>query len=167
MDTTGAFYRPEDLSRLKKKTKTERIVVWSLAGLTLAICVLLCCLTTTRNASRMELATLITSCLGGWLVIYRRTFGLQDLRHEQEHAVHLMESPHSALRGRLEITGERLRIKNSIRVRVLRLDDGEQSHRLMVIEKMVRALAPYDGRQVTLSLAGSYVAGIGGEDEDP
>ena len=164
MDTIQDLYRPEDMIRLKKKHKREGVAVWALAGVTLGLCVLFCCLTTTRNAPRMELATLITSCLGGWLVIYRRTFGLLDVKHEQGHAVHLMETERETLRGRLTVTKERLRIKNSIRIRILELDDGKQTRRLKVIENRVDALKPYDGQQVTLSMAGGYVAGIGGAD---
>ncbi len=164
MDTIQDFYRPEDLIRLKKKMKRERVAVLALAGVTLGLCILFCCLTTTRNALRMELATLITSCLGGWLVIYRRVFGLQDTKHEEEHAAYLLEAPRSSLRGRLQITKERLRIKGSIRIRILLLDDGRTTRRLKVNETRVPALRPYDGKTVTLSLAGGYVAGIGGED---
>lgn len=164
MDTIRDFYRPEDLIRLKTKRKRERVTVWALAGVTLVVCVLFCCLTTTRNAQRMELATLITSCLGGWLVIYRRVFGLQAAKHEEEHAAYLLEAPRSSLRGRLQITKERLRIKGSIRIRILLLDDGEETRRLKVNETQAPVLRPYDGKTVTLSLAGGYVAGIGGDD---
>ena len=87
---TKDFYRPEDLSRLKQKEKRERVWVWALAGLTLALCVLFCCLTNTANAGRMETATLITSCIGGWLVIYGRVFGVQEARYEREHAAYLI-----------------------------------------------------------------------------
>ena len=167
MDTIRDFYRPEDLIRLKTKRKRERVTVWALAGVTLVVCVLFCCLTTTRNAQRMELATLITSCLGGWLVIYRRVFGLQAARYEQEHAAYLLESERTTLRGRLQITKERLRIKNSIRIRILLLDDGEETRRLKVNETRVRDLKPYEGKLVTLVLSGGYVAGIGGDHADP
>ena len=164
METIRNFYRPEDLIRLKTKMKRERVAVMALAGVTLALCVLFCCLTTTRNALRMEIHTLITSCLGGWLVIYRRVFGLQAARREEEHAAYLLESEQTTLRGKLQITKERLRIKGSIRIRILLLDDGKEARRLKVNETQVRALRPYDGKTVTLSLAGGYVAGIGGED---
>ncbi len=164
MDTIKDFYRPEDLDRLKQKTRRERVWVWLLSGTTLALCVLFCCLTNTRNAGRMELATLICSCLGGWLVIYRRVFGLLDAKHEQEHARYLLGAPRTSLKGKLGITKERLRIRDSIRIRILTLDDGEKLQRLKVNESQLRALRPYDGKTVTLLLAGGYVAGIGGKD---
>ena len=165
MDTIQEFYRPEDLVRLEKKMKRERVTAWALAGATLALCVLFCCMTTTRNAERMELATLIASCLGGWLVIYRRVFGVQDAKHELEHARHLLDTPRTVLRGKLEITRERLRIKDSIRIRILLLDDGEQKRRLWVNETKVSALRSRDGQQVSLRMVGNYVAGIGGDHE--
>lgn len=164
METIQDLYSPEELSRLEKKIKRERAWVFGVAGLTLALCVLFCCLTTTANYEKMELAALITSAVGGWVVIYRRVFGLQEARHELEHARYLLEAPRTSLRGRLTVTRERLRIKNSIRIRILQLDDGERVHHLKVNETQVRALKDLDGKTVTVSLAGGYVAGIGGED---
>ena len=164
MEHLNDLYRPEDLSRLEKKIKRERAWIWILAGATLALCVLFCCLTDSRNAGRMELAAEICSCLGGWLVIYRRIFGLQEAKHQRDHVQHLLEAPRTSLRGRLTITKERMRIKNSIRFRVLLLDDGEQLRRLKVNETRVRLLQPFDGKEVTLELADGYVAGIEGEE---
>ncbi len=157
------FYRPEDLDRLKQKEKRERAWVWAFAGLTLSLCVLFCCLTTTANANRMELATLITSCVGGWLVIYRRLFGMLDAKHEREHAHYLLSAEKRTVRGKLTVTKDRLRIRDSIRIRILLLEDGKKTQRLKVNENKVRALRPYDGKTVTLTLAGGYVAGIGGD----
>ena len=166
MDTIQDLYRPEDLIRLENKCKRERGIVWALAGITLALCVLFCCLTDSRSAARMELATVLCSILGGWLVIYRRTFRLKAAGHELEHAQHLLETEHSTLQGRLTVTRERLRIKNSIRIRGLLLENEEGVHRLRVNETQVPVLQRWDGQQVTLRLAGSYVAGIGGEAPD-
>ena len=166
METIQKLYRPEDLPRLEKKIKRERRLIWALAGLTLAACILLACLTNTANAEEMELAAIVCSTVGGWLVIYRRLFGLLEARYELQHARYLLETPGDILRGRLSITKERLRIKNSIRIRILLLEDGEQTRRLKVNETRVKALRPWDGRQVTVELAGGYVAGIGGADAD-
>ncbi len=164
METIRDLYSPEDISRLQKKIKREWAWVLGGAGLTLALCVALCCLTTTANWRRMELAVIAVSTLGGWFVIYRRLYGLRDGRHELQHAEYLRDEPRSLLRGRLGVTKERMRIKNSIRFRVLTLEDGEQVRRLKVNENRVKALKEWDGKPVTVSLAGGYVAGIGGSD---
>ena len=161
------LYGPEDLNRLERKIVWERVLVWGIAALTLGLCVLFCCLTTTRNAGKMELYTLITSCLGGWLVIYLRVFGLLETKHEREHVRYLLRAERSEVRGKLGITRERMRIKNSIRFRVLTLEDGGKTQRLKINETLVRELKPYDGQTVTLVISGGYVAGIGGEHADP
>ena len=163
METIQRLYSPADLPRLEKKIKGERRLIWALAGLTLAACILLACLTNTANAEEMELAAILCSTVGGWLVIYRRLFGLLETRYELQHARYLLETPGDILRGRLSITKERLRIKNSIRIRILLLEDGKKTQRLKVNENKVRALRPYDGKTVTLTLAGGYVSGIGGD----
>ena len=164
MGTLRDFYGPADLGRLDRKIMRERIAVWGLGALTLGLCVLFCCLTTTRNAGRMELYTLVTSCLGGWIVIYLRLFGLQESLHEREHARYLMRGERRELRGKLGITKERMRIKNSIRFRILTLEEDGKIQRLKVNETRVRDLKPFEGQSVTLVLSGGYVAGIGGDD---
>jgi len=167
METRLDLYCREDLPRLKRNIKIQRALVWILAGGTLALCVLFCCLCNSRNAIQMERAAILTSTVGGWLVIYRRLFGLQEAKYELQHAEHLVETPTTSLRGTLTITRERLRIKNSIRIRILLLDDGQRVHRLMVNESRVRLLErELTGDPVTVRLAGGYVAGIGGGDED-
>ena len=157
------LYGRQDLKRLETKYRNARIAAALIAALTLGLCVLFCCLTTTANANRMELATLITSCVGGWLVIYRRLFGVLEAKHEREHAHYLLSAEKSTVRGKLTVTKDRLRIRDSIRIRILLLEDGKKTQRLKVNENMVRALRPYDGKTVTLTLAGGYVAGIGGD----
>lgn len=166
MDTIKELYSPEEFSRLERKIKRERVWVLVLPGLTLALCVLFCCLATTANAEEMALAAIGTSTVGGWLTIYRRLFGLQEARHELEHARHLADAPREQLRGRLTVTKEKLRIKNSIRIRMLLLDDGKRQHRLKVNETRVRQLQALDGKEAVLALAGSFVAGIGGVHAD-
>ena len=158
------MYSPEDIPRLEKKIRIERALVWGLAGLTLALCVLCCCLTTTANAERMELIAVICSTVGGWCVIYRRLFGLEETKHELEHARHLLETDLESAEGLLHVTKERLRIKKSIRIRIVTLEDGGHARRLMVNETRVGQLLPCDGQRARLWLAGSYVAGIGGCD---
>ena len=167
MDTIQKLFRPEDLSRLENKIKRERAWIFGLAGATLALCVLCCCLTTTANAEQMELAAVSISTVGGWLVIYRRLFGLQETRYELQHAQYLSQEHEELLRGRLTITKERMRIKSSIRFRVLLLEGGGETRRLKVDESRVKALKPWDGETVTVALAGGYVAGIGGSHADP
>lgn len=164
MDTIRDLYSPEDISRLQRKIKREWVWVLGAAGLTLLVCVVLCCRTTTANWRQMEIAVIAVSTLGGWFVIYRRLFGLRDSRHELQHAEYLRDETRTLLHGRLRVTRERLRIKNSIRIRILSLEDGETVRRLKVNENRVKALKEWDGKLVTLSLAGGYVAGIGGSD---
>ena len=164
MENIQNLYSPEELPRLEKRIRTERVLVWGGAGLTLLLCVLFCCLTRPENARQMEWAAILCSTLGGWFVIYRRLFGLRESRYELQHARYLADSPQTLLRGKLSVSKERLRIKNSIRIRILLLDDGKSCHRLKVNETRVKKLRPLDGKTVTVSLAGGYVAGIGGGD---
>ena len=48
---TKELYRPEDLSRLTKNRKRWRVLLLLLTALALGLCVLLCCMTNTRNAA--------------------------------------------------------------------------------------------------------------------
>ena len=104
METIQKLYSPEDLPRLEKKIKRERVLIWAAAALTLAVCIVLCCLTDTANAEEMELAAIVCSTVGGWVVIYRRLFGLLEARYELQHARYLLEEPCSTLQGQLRVT---------------------------------------------------------------
>ena len=70
MEQITELYGRQDLNRLKTKYRNAAAAAALIAALTLAVCVLLCCLTEPGNAEIMERAAVTVSVLGGWTVIY-------------------------------------------------------------------------------------------------
>lgn len=153
---TIELYRPEDLSRLTKQRKIWRVILLTLTALAVGACVLLCCLVTTRNAARMELAVILTSTLSGWVLITLRYELLVLSRREAEHTAHMLAAPRVTRTGTLSFTGDTVRIPNSIRVRRLTLQEGNEVRHLNVNVKRVKALGSLP-RQITVSTVHDFV----------
>ena len=153
------LYRPEDLSRLTKKRKIRRVVLLALTALAAGVCVLLCCLVTTRNARRMELAVILTSVLSGWVLITLRYELLVLARREAEHTANMLAGPRVTRTGTLSLTGDTMRIPNSVRVRRLTLQEGENVCRLSVNAGKVKMLGDLP-RQVTVCTVHDFVVAL-------
>ena len=153
---THELYRPEDLSRLTKQRKIRRAVLLTLTALAAGACVLLCCLVTTRNAARMELAVILTSTLSGWVLITLRYELLVLARREAEHTAHMLAGPRVTRAGVLCLSGDTVRIPNSIRVRRLTLQEGNEVKHLNVNVNRVKALGDLP-RQVTVCTVHDFV----------
>lgn len=158
MENTQELYSPRDIARLKRKNNIEKVVVWLIAAAVLAVCVLLCVNTTTANAVRMEYSTIAVFTVAGWVDLYLLRFAVAYGRHEIQHAEMLRAGEREELRGVLAVTKERLRIRNSVSIRIVTLEQDGQARRLKVIESRVRQLERLAGRETALYVANGYVA---------
>ena len=156
---TKELYRPEDLARLTKKRKIWRVVLLTLTALAMGACVLLCCLVTTRNAARMELAVILTSIFSGWILITLRYELVVLARREAEHTDNMLAGPRVTRTGTLSFTGETVRIPNSIRVRRLALQEGNEVRHLSVNVTRAKALGDLP-RQITVSTVHDFVVAL-------
>ena len=156
---TKELYRPEDLARLTKKRKIWRVVLLTLTALAMGACVLLCCLVTTRNAARMELAVILTSIFSGWILITLRYELVVLARREAEHTANMLAGPRVTRTGTLSFTGETVRIPNSIRVRRLALQEGNEVRHLSVNVTRAKALGDLP-RQITVSTVHDFVVAV-------
>lgn len=150
------LYSDADLTRLQRQIKRWRIVLWILAVTALAVCITLAALTGTKNAERMELATIAVSTLAGWFVIYGHIFIVSAAKRELSHAMMLRTEERQTVRGAVTVTNERIVIRNSITARRVEVLEDGQLRRLMVCESRAAALAKANA--VTLHTAHSYVA---------
>lgn len=156
---TYELYRPEELSRLTKQRKIWRVVLLALTALAVGLCVLLCCLVTTRNAARMELTVILTSILSGWVLITLRYELLVLARREAEHAAHMLAGPRVTRTGTLSLAEGAVRIPGSIRIRKLTLQEGAAVHRLSVDASRIKALGDLP-RQVTVDTVHDFVVAL-------
>ena len=158
MNTINELYSPGDISRLEKKRRTWRLVFWTIALAALAGCVGLALHAHTANELQMEHAAIVLSAAAGWVDLYIRRFVIVDTRHEITHARMLMEETRQSCEGVLTVTRERLRIKNSVTVRMVQLDDHGSVRRVRVIESKAGVLSGLSGRRVRIYTANGYAA---------
>ena len=160
MNTMIPLYGPEDLRRLDNGIRFTRCLCWALGLAALAVCVTLCCLTTTGSAGRLELCCIAVWTLAGWVVLYLRRFVLAEGRYERLHAEMLNQglAEAEALRGRVTVTAEKLHILRSIRITIVTMEDADGTHRLKVCRSRVKKLQAA-GDELTLYLVNGYIAG--------
>ena len=160
MNTMIPLYGPEDLRRLDNRIRFTRCLCWALGLAALAVCVTLCCLTTTGSAGRLELCCIAVWTLAGWVVLYLRRVVLAEGRYERLHAEMLNQglAEAEALRGRVTVTAEKLHILRSIRITIVTLEDADGTHRLKVCRSRVKKLQAA-GDELTLCLVNGYIAG--------
>ncbi len=158
MKTINELYSPEEISRLEIKKKKWRAVFWCIALGALAGCVGLALGTRTANEPQMQRSAILLSTAAGWVDLYIRRFVISALGHEITHAGMLLESERQSCEGVLTVTKERLRIRNSVTIRMLQLENGGKPQRVKVIETKVGALEALNGRRVRLWTANGYAA---------
>lgn len=156
---TIELYRSEDLIRLTKQRKIMRVLLLTLTALAVGVCVLLCCMVTTRNAARMELAVILTSILSGWILITLRYERLVLVRREAEHAANMLAGERVTRTGILSLTEDTVRIPGSIRVRRLTIQEGKTACRLSVNVKKLKLLGELP-RQVTVQTVHDFVVAL-------
>lgn len=169
MNEMSPLYRPEDIPALEQKEKKRKAVCLAAALLTLAVCVGCCLAAKTATMAAMEKAAAAACILGGWFVLYWRRFGLQDARQEVIHARRMLAGPAEELAGTVALTGERLRIKSSILVYPLRLEDTERPQLLYVNARVadgLRAALAGGPKTLRLRLVSHYVTAWGEAEEE-
>lgn len=130
-----------DLARLRQRIRQRRAVNALIAGAALIACIVLIACTGTRNAARMELATVIISTVAGWIVIYGSVFAVMASKRELRHATMLREEEWEAVSGAVTVTDERVVIRKSITARRVEVRGEKDVRRVLVCESRADALA--------------------------
>ena len=159
METREELYTEEEILALERKLRAGRTALALFAAAALAACVVLCCLTTPRNAARMELSVILLSTLAGWFALYRLRFGLRERKLEIGHARMLRSEPGERMEGSPELSGPEMRIRGSIRFCPVALRCGDEERRLRVIASKADALRRRDIASVYV--VNGFIAGIG------
>lgn len=153
------LYDDAAMTRLKRRIRRWRALLWVLAVGALAVCVGLIGRTGTANAARMEWAVIGVSTVTGWIVIYGGIFVVTAARRELAHADMLRCEERQAVSGAVTVTSERVAIRNSITARRVEVNTGGQTRRLLVCETRADALAAAGA--CVLYTAHSFVAAYG------
>ena len=108
------LYSQEEIGLLKKKRNVWIGIAVAVAALALAFCIFFCMRTNTANRDRMLLGTIISSTLGGWIVITVTHFVVEEYQNAEKHIVAVLEGPREYEEGSFEWTGEHLRVRKGI-----------------------------------------------------
>ena len=150
------LYPPERLERLKRRRKWVRLLLILLAAAALAVCVVLTCRVNTRNIYDMLLACICVSVGTAWIIIYFGIYTVRDAGRELEHAKHLAEGPREAVTGRVTLLNQKVRVRNSITLRKLRVETKKGPVLLNVHADKAEALRRA-GERLTLYTVHGYV----------
>lgn len=150
------LYDDAAMTRLERRIRLWRGLLWALAAVALAACLGMIARTGTANAARMELTVICVSTFAGWIVLYGRMFGVTAARRELAHANMLRREERQAVSGGVTVTNERVAIRNSITARRVEVTTDGQTRRLLVCETRAEALA--SAGATVLYTAHSYVA---------
>lgn len=150
------LYDPARLARLEKRCVLTKRLLWILALTALAVCVILTALVNSHNIYRMYLACVCISVGSAWLIIYFGIYVVRDGGRELEHAKHLAEGPREAVTGRVTLQKLKVRIRNSVTLRKVRVDTEQGPVNLNVhidkSEQLRRA-----GERLTLYTVHGYI----------
>lgn len=108
------LYSQEEIGLLKKKRNVWIGIAVAVAALALAFCIFFCMRTNTANRDQMLLGTIISSTLGGWIVITVTHFVVEEYQNAEKHIVAVLQGPREYEEGPFEWTGEHLRVRKGI-----------------------------------------------------
>ena len=116
------LYPSERLAKLERRRKLVRRLLWVLALAALGVCVYLTARANTRNLYQMLLACICVSVGAAWIIIYFGIYHVRDAGRELAHASHLQDAPREEYTGRVTLQKLKVRIRNSITLRKVRVD---------------------------------------------
>lgn len=161
MEIPIAFYSRENAEKLQRRSRAAGAAAWCIAGAGLAACVILCGLTDTLNAVKMEKTVIAVSTLAGWAVIFLLLNVLRPAKTEAAHELLVLEDEPEEHRGAFTVGKTAAKIKDSISVYTVTMENGT---RLSVNSSKVNELKKIKGEAVLYSVHG-FITGYGEEHE--
>ena len=152
------YYRLETVFRLQKQNHRLVLGLAVSGGAALIGFVLLCVGVNPLNAQRRMAACFALWCLWGWPALFLLRFRYARRRRDLRHVEWVCGEARERLEGELRLEPGELRLRGSVPVRRLTLQTEARERRLKVHADLARALEAAEGRPVTLTLAGGFVA---------
>lgn len=123
--TTVELFSHERLTMLEKRRKRVLAVILVLALAAAAVCALLTSRVNTQNIYRMMTACICISVGTAWVIIYLAVFLVRDAGREIRHARHLEEGERQTVEGRVSVLKLKVRVRNSVTLRKVRVETAE------------------------------------------
>lgn len=152
------FYSRQNAEKLLQRNRFHTVLAACVGGLTLAACIVCCCLTTTANLPQMEQLAIAISIVGGWIVIFELTARILPNRRMARHELRILEQEPEQLSGRIEVLDRRVRIPKTIALKQVRLHSVPHDRLLSIREDCVKNLP--DGQECTVQVVGGYITGV-------
>ncbi len=152
------FYSRQNAEKLLQRNRFHTVLAACFGGLTLAACIVCCCLTTTANLPQMERLAMVISIIGGWIVIFELTARILPNRRLALHTLRILEQEPEQLTGRIEVLNRRVRIPKTIALKQVRLHSVPHDRLLSIREECVKYLP--NGQECTLQVTGGYITGV-------
>ena len=125
-----SLYQPEELTEARAAQKRAGRTMLAVAGAGLAVCVLLCCLTTRRNQGLTFPLTLGASVLSGWVVIFLSHSRYQPARARVRHVELMLTGPRERFEGRFEKLEGTWLVKKGVPIR--KVMEREEFHETLL-----------------------------------
>lgn len=119
------LFPPERLAQLERRCKRTKALLWALALAALAVCVTLTARVNTRNIYTMLLSCICISVGAAWIIIYFGIYVVRDGGRELKHARYLADGPRQAVSGRVTVQKLKVRIRNSVTLRKVRVESEQ------------------------------------------
>ena len=125
-----SLYQPEELTEARAAQKRAGRAMLAVAGAGLAVCVLLCCLTTRQNQGLTFPLTLGASVLSGWVVIFLSHSRYQPARARVRHVELMLTGPRERFEGRFEKLEGTWLVKKGVPIR--KVMEREEFHETLL-----------------------------------
>ena len=154
------FCNDTELKRFQCRGKRYTAAFRILLAADVILFVLLCRMIRTENAEKIHWVLIISTAVIGWICIGLNIFGMREARRQLGHLEMLRNGEKELREGRITLTREVIQIPQSIRIRKVLLDTGEEKlERLNLDERWVSRM-PADGTMVQLAVTHGYIAGM-------
>ncbi len=153
------FLNEEAVQKSRAHARFVMRVLYCLAGVALALFIVVCLMTRTGNAQAMLYLAMACMVLGSLAVLALWMFAAEPSRAEARHLEGLAGAEPQIREGRFSLSGDSFRIPRSVRVRKVRLETEEETLSLNLNEKLAGRM-PSDGSLVRVETARKFITGM-------
>ena len=153
------FLNEEAVQKSRAHARFVMRVLYCLAGVALALFIVVCLLTRTGNAQAMLYLAMSCMILGGLAVLALWMFAVEPARAEERHLAGLTGLEPEIREGRFFLSTDSFRIPKSVRVRKVRLETESETLSLNLNEKLAGRM-PSDGSLVCVETARKFITGL-------
>ena len=124
-NTMVELFPPARLEKLERRSRITKYLLLTLGFLALGVCVWFTSQVNTRNLYTMLPRCVCVSVGAAWIIIYFGIYVVRDGKREAAYARHLLEGERQTVEGKVSLVKLKVRIRNSVTLRKLRVETGE------------------------------------------